>query len=155
MCGFPVLFILILHTWLLESTESNKVSWNAQYDMHNATFPSLHLRYNSFCNPSVALPTWQLILQPFRCFSYVTSSSLNSPGEPPMGWKNVLTLFVMGANCRNVATLISYYASLTIKGGKFTTIVLKLSFYVVKRAFKGTLKWNFDIFHKKINFLYS
>ena len=58
---------------------------------------SLHLRHNSFSNPFVALPTSQLILQPFRyftyvtvqsrtllSFSYVTSSSLNSPGEPPM-----------------------------------------------------------------------
>ena len=34
-------------------------------------------------NPSVASPTSQLILQPFR-FSYVTGSSLASPGEPPM-----------------------------------------------------------------------
>ena len=33
---------------------------------------------------SVASPTSQFILQPFFCFSYVTSSSLNSPGEPPM-----------------------------------------------------------------------
>ena len=65
---------------------------------HSPTFPSLHLCHNSFSNPSVPLPTSQLILQPFRCFthvtqfilqhffrfSYVTSSSLNSPGEPPM-----------------------------------------------------------------------
>ena len=29
----------------------------------------------------VALPTSLLILQPFRCFTYVTSSYLNSPGE--------------------------------------------------------------------------
>ena len=62
------------------------------------TFPSLHLRRNSFSNPSVALPTSRLILQPFRCFtcvtallqtffrfSYVTGSSLRPtlPGEPP------------------------------------------------------------------------
>ena len=39
---------------------------------HSPTFPPLHLRHNSFSNPSVALPTSQLILQPFRCFSYVT-----------------------------------------------------------------------------------
>ena len=51
---------------------------------HSPTFPSLHLRHNSFCNPSVALPTSQLILQPIFRFCYVTSSSLNSPGEPPM-----------------------------------------------------------------------
>ena len=51
---------------------------------HSPTFPSLHLRHNSFSNPSVALPMSQLILQPFFLFSYVTSSSLNSPGQPPM-----------------------------------------------------------------------
>ena len=59
---------------------------------------SLHLRHNSFSNPSVVLPTSQLTLQSFRCFtytsqfilqpffrfSYVTSSSLNSPGKPSM-----------------------------------------------------------------------
>ena len=64
---------------------------------HSPTFPSLHLRHNSFSNPSVTSPTSQLILQRFRPlptsqfilqtffrFSYVTNSSLNSPGEPPM-----------------------------------------------------------------------
>ena len=39
------------------------------------TFPSLHLRYSSFPNPSIALPTSQLILQLFRCFTYVTVHS--------------------------------------------------------------------------------
>ena len=38
----------------------------------------------SFSNPYIASPTSQLILQPFFCCSYVISSSLNSPGEPPM-----------------------------------------------------------------------
>ena len=42
---------------------------------HSPTFPSLHLRHNSFSNPSVALPTSQLILQPFHCFTYVTIRS--------------------------------------------------------------------------------
>ena len=40
------------------------------------------LRHGSFSNPSVASPTSQFILQPFFRLSYVTSSSLNSPGEP-------------------------------------------------------------------------
>ena len=39
-------------------------------------FQSLHLCHNSFSNPSVALPTSQFILQPFRCFIYVTADSL-------------------------------------------------------------------------------
>ena len=42
---------------------------------HSPTFPSLHLRHSSFSNPSVALPTSQLILQPFRRFTYVTAHS--------------------------------------------------------------------------------
>ena len=51
---------------------------------HSPTLPSLHLHHSSFSNPSVASPTSQFILQPFFQFSYVTSSSLNSPGELPM-----------------------------------------------------------------------
>ena len=51
---------------------------------HSPTFSLLLLRHNSFSNPSVASPTSQFILQPFFRFSYVTSSSLSSPGELPM-----------------------------------------------------------------------
>ena len=42
---------------------------------HSQSIPSLHLRHSSFSNPSLTLPTSQLILQPFRCFSYVTAYS--------------------------------------------------------------------------------
>ena len=42
---------------------------------HSPNFPPLHLRHSSFSNTSVALPTSQLILQPFRCFTYVTAHS--------------------------------------------------------------------------------
>ena len=42
---------------------------------HSPTFSLLHLRHSSFSNPSVALPTSQLILQSFRCFIYVTAHS--------------------------------------------------------------------------------
>ena len=53
---------------------------------HSQTLPSLHPRHSSFNNPSVAtptsfsnpsvtLPTSQLILQPFRCFTYVAAHS--------------------------------------------------------------------------------
>ena len=56
---------------------------------HSPTFPSLHLRHNSFSNPSVASPTSQFILQTLFCFSYVTSSSHNSPGKPPMLWASL------------------------------------------------------------------
>ena len=59
--------------------------------------PLLHLRHSWFSNLSVALPTSQLIFQPFRCFTYITAHSLTllslllrhrlfltSPGKPPM-----------------------------------------------------------------------
>ena len=42
---------------------------------HSPTLPSLYLRHSSFSNPSVALPTSQLILQPFRSFTYITAYS--------------------------------------------------------------------------------
>ena len=51
---------------------------------HSPTLPSLYLRHSPFSNPSVASPTSQFILQPLFRFSCVTSSSLYSPGEPPM-----------------------------------------------------------------------
>ena len=40
---------------------------------HSQNFPSLHLRHNTFSNPSVALPTSQFIRQTFRHFIYVTT----------------------------------------------------------------------------------
>ena len=42
---------------------------------HSPSFPSLHLRHSSFSNPSLALLKSQLILQPSRCFTYVTAHS--------------------------------------------------------------------------------
>ena len=42
---------------------------------HSPTFPSHYLRHNLISNTSVALPTSQLILQPFRCFTYFTVHS--------------------------------------------------------------------------------
>ena len=46
---------------------------------HSSSFPSLHLCHSSFSNPSVALPMSQLILQPFRCFTYATAHSPTLP----------------------------------------------------------------------------
>ena len=43
---------------------------------HFPTYPSLHLRHSSFFNRSVALPTSQLTLQLFRCFTNITVHSL-------------------------------------------------------------------------------
>ena len=42
---------------------------------HSRSFPSLRLRHSSFSIPSVAFPRSQLILQSFRCFTYVTDHS--------------------------------------------------------------------------------
>ena len=67
-------------------------------DSDSPSFPSLHLRHSSISVPSLASPTSQLILQPFRCFTYVTAHSptllspllrhriftyCTSAGEPP------------------------------------------------------------------------
>ena len=69
---------------------------------HSPTLSSLYLRHSSFSKPSVASPMSQFILQPIFRFSNVTSSSLNSPGEPPMGdccicsdYQNLITSFNM------------------------------------------------------------
>ena len=43
------------------------------------TLPLLYLHQNSFSNPSVALPTSELILQPFRRFTYVRTHSPTFP----------------------------------------------------------------------------
>ena len=48
---------------------------------HSRTLPPLYLRHSSFPNPSSALPTSQLIPQPFLCFTYVTP---HSPTLPPL-----------------------------------------------------------------------
>ena len=45
---------------------------------HSSTLTSLHLRHSSFSNPSATLPTSQLILQPFRCFTYIIGTSPTS-----------------------------------------------------------------------------
>ena len=52
-------------------------------EAHSPTFRSLHLRHSSFSNPSFASPTSQewaeLILQPFRRFTYVIAHSPTLP----------------------------------------------------------------------------
>ena len=54
---------------------------------------------SSFSNLSVTSPTSQLILQPFRRFTYVTSSSLNSPGEPAMLKSQLINISVTIIAC--------------------------------------------------------
>ena len=50
-------------------------SWLVPIITSGIRFFALHLRHCSFSNPSLALPTSQLILQPFRCFTYDTVHS--------------------------------------------------------------------------------
>ena len=71
------------HSYSHSSAHSpNFPSLHIQYVItHSPTLPSLYLRHSSFSNPSVTSPMSQIILQPFFRFSYVTSSSLNSPGR--------------------------------------------------------------------------
>ena len=45
---------------------------------HSPTLTSLHLCHSSFSHPSAALPTSQLILQPFHGFTYVIGTSPTS-----------------------------------------------------------------------------
>ena len=47
------------------------------------TFTSLHLCHSSFSNTFAAFPTSQFILQPFRCFIYVTAHSPNPSVASP------------------------------------------------------------------------
>ena len=49
--------------------------------IHSLSFQSLHLRHRSFwfSKLSVTSPTWQLILQPFPRFTYVTAHSPTLP----------------------------------------------------------------------------
>ena len=78
---------------------------------HSPTFPSLHPSHNSFSSPSVALPTSQLILQLFRCFTYVAAHSstllslllrhrlsLTPPSEPPMRYSPTFPSFHLSHN---------------------------------------------------------
>ena len=66
--------------------DKRKKGWRMSCDvdemtesLENELCSSLHLRHSSFSNPSVVLPTSQLILQSFRCFIYVTVHSPTLP----------------------------------------------------------------------------
>ena len=48
-------------------------------DSSSPNLPLLHLRQSSLSNPFVASPTSQLILHPFRCFTYVKAHSPTLP----------------------------------------------------------------------------
>ena len=77
--------------------------------VHSPTLLSLFLRHNSFSNPSIASPTSQFILQPFFCFSCITSSSLNSPGEPPMDYRTNNVLLLLFIQFFTICLMCSLY----------------------------------------------
>ena len=58
---------------------------------HSPIFPSLYLRHSSFFNPSVASPTSQFILQPFRRFTCHSSFFNTSVASPT--WQLILQTF--------------------------------------------------------------
>ena len=67
----------------------------------------------SFSNLYIASPTSQLILQPFRCFTYVTRTLLTSLGEPPMVLSFVKT--------RSIFIFHSYFKSKYVDRGRRVT----------------------------------
>ena len=84
-----ILFVTFIHTYqlllyIVSAHSPTFPSLHIYVTTHSPTLSLRYLRHSSFCHPSVASPTSQCILQPFFRFSYVTSSSLNSPGELPM-----------------------------------------------------------------------
>ena len=76
-----------------------------QWAAHSPTFSSLYLHRSSFSNPSVALPTSQLILQPFLCFSYITAHSPNPSFASP-------TSQALHLGLRYMTSRTCYYRSL-------------------------------------------
>ena len=80
----PTLLLLQLR----HSSFSNPSFASPASQAHSPRLPSLYLLDSSFPNPSEDSPTSQLILQPFFRFSYITGSSLTSPGGPPMVYKS-------------------------------------------------------------------
>ena len=72
-------------TYVIDTSPTSQRHRHFTYvTVRSPTIPPLHLRHSSFYNPSAASPTSQVILQTFRCFTYVTGTSRTSPGKPPM-----------------------------------------------------------------------
>ena len=70
-CKFSQKLIMVVGLKFLQVLDESFTHVTA----HSSTLPLLLLRHSSFSNPSVALPTSQLILKSFHCFSYVTAHS--------------------------------------------------------------------------------
>ena len=95
------------------------------------------IQQSSFSNPSVVSPTSQFILQHFFCFSYITSSSLNSPGELPyhhfiftlLKWRSVCLVCIV-FNVRVVSKGAPAF-SLFSSGDSLHFLVWPKKYYVI------------------------
>ena len=129
-------------TWYVDSIFSYfvMISYFSQFTYvttHSPTLPSLYLRHSSFSNHSVASPTSQFILQPFFRFSYVTSSSPNSPGDPPM---RIIIAPTRNSNILNKRTVFFSFPSRSeLKNGNYFSMNI------------ATLKLNLICFTNIIN----
>ena len=85
---------------------------------HSPSFPSLHLRHNS-SNPSVALPTSQFILQPFRCFHLCHSSFSNPSFASPTSQ----ALHLIHLASRPLAAVLPKGRSTANSGTKFAVLL--------------------------------
>ena len=111
---------------------------------HSSTLSSLHLHQSPLSNPSIASSTSQLILQPYRCFTYVTGSSPTSPGTPPMfySWEKRVVCTRVGYFCHN-DHFIRLHLVLRDAGDDFlshSTSLAKRGAQFVTRAVNGA--WN-------------
>ena len=71
--NFSIYLEVQVKKYMVQNTPNKVFKW--ALDFVSAQLILQHFRHSSFSNPSVALPTSQLILQPFRCFTYVTVHS--------------------------------------------------------------------------------
>ena len=95
-------------------------------NVDSPTLPSLYLRHSSISNSSAASPTSQFILQPFFRFSYVTGSSLTTPGEPPM-------VYMVWMINKGRASIIFFFfeIELTLNFPRWMFITRNVSFIVI------------------------
>ena len=84
--------------WAVTEVKQRK-GWRIRCDVGKATEGlenELWRRWSDKAWRMSTSPTSQIILKPFFRFSYVTESSLTSPGEPPMVWYIKVTRSPMG-----------------------------------------------------------
>ena len=108
---------------------------------HSPTLLSLYLCHSSFFNLSDALPTSQFIVQPFFRFSYITSSSLNSPGELPMVPYNMRCWKCCPPSSTHFWRLFRKYAFTQINS---ISQIQSISCLIL--AFNSSNVWGFEIF---------